>query len=115
MGVGQFDFFIRDRVTKRDVFRSTRFRQTRLDDSQIEFLDLDTGEKVVCGSGVGGNNVPWPDGRMKNDEGMGRIEYPTTVHVEMRNLRPADFAYIVDPLTRIFRASVETGNPVRWC
>jgi hypothetical protein len=32
-----------------------------------------------------------------------------------RRSRPAEFLHIVEPLERIFRASVETGNPVEWC
>jgi hypothetical protein len=28
---------------------------------------------------------------------------------------PADFAHVVEPLDRLFRASLETDNPVRWC
>jgi hypothetical protein len=32
-----------------------------------------------------------------------------------RRSRPVEFLDIVEPLERIFRASVETGNPVEWC
>jgi hypothetical protein len=40
---------------------------------------------------------------------------PCALRVEERQQTPADFAYILGPLTRIFQAAIATGNPVRWC
>jgi hypothetical protein len=37
------------------------------------------------------------------------------LHVESRVVTPADFAHVVGPLEWLFRAALETGNPVRWC
>ena len=32
-----------------------------------------------------------------------------------RPVRPEEFLSILEPLERIFRASVAVGNPVEWC
>jgi hypothetical protein len=78
-------------------------------------MDLDMGEKFVCETAVGGNSIPWPDGRMQDDEGRWRSEYPSEFHVEIRNVNSSDFDYILEALTDVFQASVGIGNPVRWC
>jgi hypothetical protein len=59
--------------------------------------------------------VPWPDGRWQDDEGRCNAVLPAEPHVESRVVTPADFAPVVEPLERLFRASLETGNPARWC
>jgi hypothetical protein len=123
IGIGQMEFFIRDR--EGDVlFRAMRIRQTLLEPGKrdrkdgpgrVEFMDLDTSEKFVCETAVRGNAIPWPGGRMQDDEGRWRSEYPSEFHVEIRNVNPSDFDYILEPLIKVFQASVEIGNPVRWC
>ena len=124
IGIGQFEFFVRDRAAGADVFRATRIRQTLLEPEQVdwngeigqvEFLDLDTGMRFVCSAAIAGREIPWPDGRMKDDDGKSRFDYPTDFHVEIRNVVPGDFSYILEPLEEVFRAAVETENPVRWC
>jgi hypothetical protein len=124
---GGFDrsgFFFRDLGAGAELFRATRFRQALLDPhldmhgpepGRDFFRDLDTGRAFECRTAVSGGAIPWPDGRMQDDRGRCRFEHPPELHVEVRSVRPADFDYIVAPLSRIFRASVETGNPVRWC
>ena len=121
IGIGEFEFFVRSREA--DLFRATRFRQSvknlnqrKRDDEplQVEYLNLDTGERFLCHTAVAGKAIPWPDGRMENDEGRRRFEYPKELHVEIRKVLPGDFAYILEPLGKVFRAAVETGNPVRW-
>jgi hypothetical protein len=42
-------------------------------------------------------------------------ETPCALRVEERQQTPDDFAYILEPLTRIFQAAIETDNPVHWC
>jgi hypothetical protein len=114
--------FIRDRDGA-ELFRTTRFRQTLLDPDtdmhgpepgRVEFVDLDTGQTFECRIAISGNAIPWPDGRMQDDKGRCRFDHPREIHVETRSVLSTDFAYILDPLTRICQASVETGNPVRW-
>ena len=124
VGIGEFAFFIRSSRTKTDLFRATHFRQaiTNLDHMesegeplQVEFVNLGTGNRFECNTVVSGKAIPWSDGRLQNDAGKYRFEYPRELHVEIRKVRPVYFAYILESLTKVFRAAVETGNPVRWC
>jgi hypothetical protein len=124
VGVGEFDFFVRDAKTKEDLFRSPCFRQTPLhpdrvgqetDVGEVEFEDLDTGERFRCPFAVHGRQVPWPDGRLKDDEGRCNFSVPAEFEVVSRLITPHDFCYILDALEKVFRAAVETSNPVRWC
>jgi hypothetical protein len=59
--------------------------------------------------------VPWPGGRWQDDEERCNSVLPAELHVESRAVTPGDFAHVVGALVRLLRASVETGNPVRWC
>src|SRR5262245_11667112 len=55
IGIGEFEFFIRDRATKADVFRARRIRQTLLDrrdggrsyHGRVEFRDVDSGDAFI--------------------------------------------------------------------
>lgn len=116
--------FVRDRDGGRELFRARRVRQTRLDPDAPEYgpekgrvvlEDLDTGRTYEGRTAISGRDIPWPDGRLQDDRGRVRSDYPAGLHVEDRPQTPADFAFIVEPLRVVFRASVETGNPVRWC
>jgi hypothetical protein len=123
MGIGEFEFFIRDRAMGDDVFRATQVKQRFIDpidenkaySGRVLFTDLDTGVEYVSSAAVWGREIAWPDGRMQNDAGRIRCELVEHFHVDVRDQVPADFNYILDPLTRVFQASVKTGNPVRWC
>jgi hypothetical protein len=122
-GFDESGFFIRDNQTEAEFFRATRFRQTILDPdsdpygpkpSLVRFEDLETGRTFECRVAVSGKAIPWPDGRMQDDKGRYRFDRPAELHVEVRAERSTDYEYILGPLERVFRASVETGNPVRW-
>jgi hypothetical protein len=116
-------FFIRHRGTAEELFRAARLRQTLLDPhaymhgpepGQVIFLDLDSGRTLECRTAVPGKEIPWPDGRMQDDQGRCNFEDPAELHVEHRPERSSDYEYILGPLETVFQASVETGNPVRW-
>lgn len=106
----------------RVVFRARRIEQRLLEpaiteatgDGRIEFVDLDSGRHIETRTAIPGKEIPWPDGRMRNDEGRFRLHYPARIAVEERPLTPADFATITDALRLVLRAAVDTGNPVRW-
>jgi len=122
-GIGEFEFFVRDKETKTDLFRAARFEQTFLDaqvenrayDGRVQLSDLDSGAIYVGTIAVSGDFIPWPDGRMQDNEGRYRSDYPKEFRVDVREVGPSHFAYAVEPLMRVFQASVTTGNPVRWC
>src|SRR5690606_26891569 len=83
-------------------------------DGRVEYVDLETGRRFECHTAIPGKEIPWPDGRMRNDEGRFRLEYPRLLVVEEQALTPAYFESIVTALRRAFEAAAETGNPVRW-
>jgi hypothetical protein len=122
-GVGERAFFIRERASGNILFRATRIGQKLLDpvhegqayEGRVEFRDLDTMQTLVCPIVVPGCPKPWADGRIQNDRGEVRFNPSDGFHVELRMLDPTHFDYAVNPLARVFEASVATGNPVRWC
>jgi hypothetical protein len=99
-------------------FRAMRVEQRVLAETpraeQVEYINRDTGQRFIWSTAISGQAIPWPDGRMQDDEGRFRFEHPRYLHVEERPHTAADFAYILDPLRRIFTASLEVGNPVYW-
>jgi hypothetical protein len=121
-GVSECEFVLRDHTTGADLFRATQVRQTLIDpidehtaySGRVRFTDLLTGTEFIARAVELTRPIPWPDGRMQNDRGHGRSEPLEEFHVEIRDQIPADFDYILDPLTRIFQASVITENPVHW-
>jgi len=49
--------------------------------------------------------------------GAGKLllpQYPSAMHVELRQMDAFHFAYILDPLRRVCHESVCTGNPIVW-
>ena len=117
------DLVIYDEDFNLDLFRARRLRQVLLargaGDGGLrcdaaEFTDLDTGETHVAACAI-----PKPVEPAEDPVGDGPDfpdwEYPELLHVERRPIRPGDFAEIIGALDRIFRASVEVGNPVEWC
>jgi hypothetical protein len=98
---------------KREKFRSRRFRQEPLGPTSFRLVDESSRAEFESPIGVL-KAVPWPDGRTYNDRGQLRSVYPTRLAVESRRRGVDEFDYILRPLRVVFRASVETGNPVQW-
>ncbi|MEM7799831.1 MAG: hypothetical protein AAF633_11620, partial [Chloroflexota bacterium] len=82
---------------------------------RVRFLDLSSAQDFECHSAVSGKRIPWPDGKMQNDEGKVRFSYPTHMHTAEFARGPDEFLYAVEPLMRVCQASIETGNPICWC
>ena len=123
IGVDADGLFIEDAwELSRTIFRAQRVEQRLLDAAKVErsgsgevvYTDLDSGRRLICKTPIPGKEIPWDDGRMRNDEGRFRLEYPRFIHVEARPLHATDFEATVEPLSQVFRAAQETGNPVRW-
>ncbi len=85
-----------ERDTERVLFRATRVEQIEHPDGQTTLIDRDTGQRYLGQVRVG-------------DEG------DRFLHTECRALDPEKFAFITRPLRALLEASLETGNPVRWC
>jgi len=108
---------------RHEVFRSTAFEQIVLEPNRTErhepgrvrYKDLASGTLFECLTAIPGRTIPWPDGKTQNDKGQVRFEYPTKMVTEHRDRSPQDYVGIIEPLRTICKASIETGNPIRWC
>lgn len=98
---------------KHEWFRSSSFLQEDTGEKRIRLTDEISGRRFVSPIGAC-KLVPWPDGRSQNDQGRVNSVYPPRVAVESRIREAGEFDYILRPLASVFRASVETGNPVQW-
>ncbi len=96
----------------REMFRAMRFEQRPLElesldrPQQFEYIDLDSGRTYTCSTPV--------KLFVRDENDQLRQEYPSSLHIEQRAITSDYYKDILDPLERIFRASLETGNPVRW-
>jgi hypothetical protein len=122
VGLSESDFFAVDANSGEFRFRTTRFRQFNKSgrrvmgqNDDIVWEDLNSGMVYESGIPISGKQIPWGDGRWENSLGQARFEYPAEFHVEQRPRLVDDFAFIVESLKVVFDASVQTGNPVRWC
>jgi hypothetical protein len=120
-GVAPHVFFIQSTDGVR-LFEARRFGQEISNESAtstsgvvVRYSDLESAARFECRSAVSGEPIPWPDGRMQDDDHRFRFRYPRRLHVAAQIQTADDFEYVLGPLDRIFRAAVETGNPVRWC
>jgi hypothetical protein len=108
LGFDDNGFFVRDRwELNRELFRAMRVRQVVINPEAyvVEYHDLDSDKVFECSA---------PFGQMiAGDDGLPRA-YLRDFHIELRQVPPSRYAYIIDPLIRAFEASVETGHAVRW-
>jgi hypothetical protein len=124
VGVDHHGLFIRGPdLPHPEHFRSQRFLQTLLDPQftrrtgkgPARYTDLETDHAYVCDVVACKKQVPWPDGRLRDDEGQLRWECSSRLHTECEPIRALDYSYAVEPLIEVLTASVATGNPVIWC
>ena len=73
---------------------------------QYEFIDLDTERRFISSTPL--------KLFVRDASGQLKQSYPQRIHVEERGVDVQYFTYILEPLTYILKAAVETGNPVRW-
>ncbi|MFX1253553.1 MAG: hypothetical protein ACFFCZ_18225 [Promethearchaeota archaeon] len=124
IGFNADGLFLIDRRDREKVFQAKRIEQhvgergkninpglsclgkyNGLDFTKVVYTDRDTGKKFSCHTAIK---------RIESYEPY-RFSYPRYLNVEMRNLDPSEFDYIIKPLIKVFMASIETGNPVYWC
>jgi hypothetical protein len=121
-GVDPNGFFIRQRTEKQEteIFRSMRFTQTlinsvtgKTEQPAVEFFDVIIGRSIRCDHPIS-TWIPWPDGQMQDSNGQFNLSYPAEFQVIQRPRQVSDYEYVVAQLHKVCRASVETGNPIRW-
>jgi hypothetical protein len=122
VGLSEFEFFAVDATSGEDRFRATHFRQFTkngkeipADGEGVTWQNFDTGDVYESGIAIKGKQIPWEDGSWQKLDGKCRFEFPSEFHVEQRRRLVADFDDIVKAFRIVFAASVQTGNPVRWC
>lgn len=122
LGLDEVSFFIVNAQGK-ELFRSNRFKQIltnqklteNYDYAEVKFIDFNTGNSFTCFSAISGKKIQWPDGSWQNAQGKFRFEYPEFFYTNLVDRRADEFQYIIKPLKIICSASIETGNPIRWC
>jgi hypothetical protein len=108
IGFTEEGFFVRDRwELNRVVFSAKRLEQRLLrpEEMQVEYVDLESGRSFVC-------NTPFGKA-FTGEDGLPRM-YLQFFQIEQRPLSENRFAYILEPLKRVCKASIETNNPIRW-
>lgn len=118
VGIDGRGLFVRERQgAQRELFRAMRIEQRPVvcgDDEGAELVDLDSGVCLTVALRIHGAAIPWPDGRMQDDQGRWRFSEPARMHVAPHEQTAASFDFILGSLRTVFTASVETSNPVRW-
>lgn len=108
IGFDESGFFIRDRwELNRVLFRAMQVRQIVLhpEEHLVCYVDLEGGRNFECHAPLG--KV------IAGEDGIPRA-YLQHFQVDVRPIPPRHYRYITEPLTQVFQASLETGNPVRW-
>ena len=99
--------------TEKVRFSARRLAQRKLDEKWNEWTNLDTGKRFKTEFSLS-IDVPWPDGKWENEQGVGNSRLVEIARWRERPMTPLDLDYIIAPLTRLFQASIEIGNPVCW-
>jgi hypothetical protein len=102
-GIDREGFFVFDRRNSKYLFRSTQFNQYKGENEQTQFIDALTGTEFKSTSTI-------------HDFSLSLKEQivPQNLRVEIRQVDAEYFSYILQPLTKVFQASIETQNPVCW-
>lgn len=108
IGFDKTGFFVRDRwELDRVLFHAMHVEQYVIhpEEQQVMYVDAESGREFTCHA---------PFGKIiSGADGLPRAHLQH-FHIEVRPISPRHFRYITKPLQRVFQASVETGNPVRW-
>lgn len=104
------------------VFRARQLQQELLEPElteqrlpgRVRYTDVETGRTFECKTPIPGGEIPWPDGRMRDDEERFRLSYPRQIAMQSQALTPDYFAPLLEQIDTILQASEATGNPVRW-
>ncbi|MEZ0110822.1 hypothetical protein ABH920_004837 [Catenulispora sp. EB89] len=101
-GVDPRGFFVLDVTADppAETFRAMRFTQRVLDDGRAELTD--ERQRLILDSPI----KSWSEGQAPATR-LAVSTSPSEVE--------AEFGWILDALTAVLRAGIETGNPVRWC
>ncbi|MEV6555842.1 hypothetical protein AB0M22_09010 [Nocardia sp. NPDC051756] len=85
-----------------EIFRAHNFTQKQSLRGGTWFTNLDTGQRA---------RIPAREPINPKES----ANYPRRLRVQNTPVTPDRFDYILNPLTRVLQASVDTDNPVVWC
>jgi len=107
-GIDKDGFFILENIKENGkevsyvVFRSKNFIQRKVSKEEFRFIDKRTNHSFTCAA------------RLHPYEGNSKKDYEFTVKPEEVIIAEA-YNYIIEPLKRLTKASMESGNPIHWC
>jgi hypothetical protein len=107
-GIDKDGFFIRETIEENGqmvsyvVFRSKKFTQQYLSKETFQFIDSKTNDAYVCDYGL----HPYDDRPDKT--------YEFEIREEKVKLKD-EYSYLTEPLKKLAKASIESGNPICWC
>jgi hypothetical protein len=106
-GIDKEGFFILENVKEKGeersyiMFRSNNFIQQTISQDRYKFIDIPSGESYECTVKL------HPD----EDEATDNYEFEVqTERVEIAN----EYEYMNEPLKRLAKASILSGNPIHW-
>lgn len=107
-GIDKDGFFIIENVEENGeiipyvVFRSKNFIQKYISNEKFSFIDKKTNKSYICSVGLN----PY-ESNPKDDYEFFTKEIQVKVSEE--------YQFIIEPLKKLAKASIETGNPIHWC
>lgn len=107
-GIDKDGFFILENVKENDqevsyvVFRSKNFIQKYISKDKFQFTDKKTNNSFICNVGL----HPHESNPKKEYEFLTKENI-----VKITN----EYKYMTEPLKKLTKASIESGNPIHWC
>jgi hypothetical protein len=106
-GIDKAGFFILENVEENGqevsyvVFQSKNFRQRKISKDNFRFIDNKTGKSYFCSVSLNSDD-----------------ENPTEVYeysvIEKKVSIENEYNYIIEPLKKLIKSSIESGNPIHW-
>jgi hypothetical protein len=106
-GIDNDGFFILENIEEDGkevsyvVFRSKNFRQRQISKEEFRFIDNKTNNSFFCSVGL-----------HSNEENPKEV-YEFSIKKEKAKIAE-EYNYMIEPLKKLTKASVESGNPIHW-
>ena len=85
------------------VFKSKHFTEQRIGEKYYRFIDIASGKEYECDISI-----------LADDEKKDTTCYEFEVVEEIVSISK-EYNYIIEPLIKLAKASIESGNPIHWC
>lgn len=107
-GIDKDGFFILENVKENGqevsyvVFRSKNFIQKYISKEKFQFIDKKTNHNFICNVGL------------HPHESNPKKEYEFLIKENTVKITD-EYKYMTEPLKKLIKASIESGNPIHWC